>query len=168
MIYELKTANLGIYDDKTAFTQYIIIVVIAIVPDHDRACQVLLKILANVNISLLLTKNVKYIVSNVIMDVMKTTGEILRESREKKGLLLRQVAALLDIDTAILSKVERGARKATKEQIIRLAGILDLKKDYLLIQYLSEKIAYELADEDVAAKTLKAAEKRVKYLKSKK
>ncbi|TCS88871.1 helix-turn-helix protein [Anseongella ginsenosidimutans] len=115
-----------------------------------------------------MTKNVKYIVSNVIMDVMKTTGEILRESREKKGLLLRQVAALLDIDTAILSKVERGARKATKEQIIRLAGILDLKKDYLLIQYLSEKIAYELADEDVAAKTLKAAEKRVKYLKSKK
>ncbi|PIV94862.1 MAG: transcriptional regulator, partial [Flavobacteriaceae bacterium CG17_big_fil_post_rev_8_21_14_2_50_33_15] len=38
------------------------------------------------------------------MKESKTTGEILREKREKKGLLLRQVAALLDIDTAILSK----------------------------------------------------------------
>ena len=42
------------------------------------------------------------------MDINQTTGEILRESREKKGLLLRQVAALLEMDTAILSKVERG------------------------------------------------------------
>lgn len=102
------------------------------------------------------------------MNVKKTTGEILRESREKKGLLLRQVAALLDIDTAILSKVERSERKATKEQIIKLADILNLNKDELLIQYLSEKIAYDLLDEDLASKTLKVAEQKVAYLKSKK
>ncbi|PST83188.1 transcriptional regulator [Pedobacter yulinensis] len=102
------------------------------------------------------------------MNVKQTTGEILRESREKKGLLLRQVAALLDIDTAILSKIERGERKATKEQILKLADILDLKKDELLIQYLSEKIAYDLVNEDVAGKTLKVAEQKVAYLKSKK
>lgn len=100
------------------------------------------------------------------MNIKQTTGEILRESREKKGLLLRQVAALLDIDTAILSKIERGERKATKEQIIKLAEILDLNKDELLIQYLSEKIAYDLLDEDVASKTLRVAEQKVVYLKS--
>ncbi|MDH6356122.1 transcriptional regulator with XRE-family HTH domain, partial [Dysgonomonas sp. PH5-45] len=100
------------------------------------------------------------------MDVNQTTGEILRERREKKGLLLRQVAALLDIDTAILSKVERGERKATKDHILKLADILDLNKEELLIHYLSEKIAYELVDEDVASQTLKVAEERVKYLKS--
>ncbi|GHV49004.1 hypothetical protein FACS1894181_06480 [Bacteroidia bacterium] len=83
-------------------------------------------------------------------------------------MLLRQVAALLDIDTAILSKVERDERKASKDQIIKLAEILDLNKDELLIHYLSEKIAYELIDEDVACKTLKAAEQKVTYLKSKK
>lgn len=97
---------------------------------------------------------------------MKTTGEILRESREKKGLLLRQVAAMLNIDTAILSKVERSERKATKEQIIKLADIFNLNKDELLIQYLSEKIAYELLDEDVASKALKVAEQKVVYLKT--
>jgi transcriptional regulator with XRE-family HTH domain len=101
------------------------------------------------------------------MNVRKTIGEILRENREKKGLLLRQVSALLDIDTAILSKIERGERKATKEIIINVADILDLNKEELLIQYLSEKIAYELLDEDVASKTLKVAEQKVAYLKSK-
>ena len=100
------------------------------------------------------------------MDINRTTGEILRENREKKGLLLRQVAAMLDIDTAILSKVERGERKTTKEQILKLADILDLDKEELLIHYLSEKIAYELFDEDVASQTLKVAEEKVEYLKS--
>jgi Uncharacterized protein conserved in bacteria len=100
------------------------------------------------------------------MDINRTTGEILRENRERKGLLLRQVAAMLDIDTAILSKVERGERKTTKEQILKLANILDLDKEELLIHYLSEKIAYELVDEDVASQTLKVAEEKVEYLKS--
>ncbi len=100
------------------------------------------------------------------MDINQTIGEILRESREKKGLLLRQVAALLEMDTAILSKVERGERKATKEQILKLADVLDLNTQELLIHYLSEKIAYELLDEDVAFQTLKVAEEKVKCLKS--
>ena len=96
---------------------------------------------------------------------MKTTGEIIREQREKKGLLLRQLAAQLDIDAAILSKIERGDRKATREQILKIANILDLNKNELLIQYLSENIAYELADEDNAIQALKVAEKRVDFIK---
>lgn len=94
---------------------------------------------------------------------MKTTGEIIREQREKKGLLLRQVAAKLDIDTAILSKVERGERKATRDQISRIAEILDLNQEEIMVQYLSEKILYELQDEDYGMKALKVAEKSIKY-----
>ncbi|HRU17063.1 MAG TPA: helix-turn-helix transcriptional regulator, partial [Bacteroidia bacterium] len=60
---------------------------------------------------------------------MKKTGEIIREKREKKRLLLRHVSAQLDIDTAILSKIERGERKATREQITKLAEILELDKE---------------------------------------
>lgn len=94
---------------------------------------------------------------------LKTTGEIIREKREKKGLLLRQVSAQLDIDTAILSKIERGERKATREQITKLADILELDKESLLIQYLSEKILYEIQDEDLGIQALKVAEKTIKY-----
>lgn len=69
----------------------------------------------------------------------KSTGELLREKREEKGLLLRHVS--VNLDAAILSKIERSERKATKEQILKLAKIFDLDKDNLLIQYLSEKFS---------------------------
>jgi len=95
----------------------------------------------------------------------KTTGEILREKREEKELLLRHVSAKLDIDTAILSKIERGERKASKEQIIKLAEILDLDKEKLVVQYLSEKILYEIKDEELGEKALKVAEQKIKYIK---
>jgi len=98
---------------------------------------------------------------------LKTTGEILREKREKKGLLLRQVAALLDIDVAILSKVERGERKLNREQISKVADILDLNKEAMIIQYLSEKILYELQNDDLGMQALKVAEKAMKYNVSK-
>ena len=97
------------------------------------------------------------------MKASKTTGEVLREEREKKGLLLRQVAAMLDIDTAILSKIERGERKASKEQIVKLAEILGLDEEDLIVQFLSEKILYEIKDEELGSKALKAAEQKMKY-----
>lgn len=93
----------------------------------------------------------------------RTTGEILRAARERKGLLLRHVCAELDVDTAILSKIERNERKATKEQIIKLAEILNLNKDELLIQYLSDKILYEIKDEDLGTKALKVAGQKIRY-----
>ena len=102
------------------------------------------------------------------MKMDKSTGEILRAKREEKGLLLRQVAAKLDIDTAILSKIERSERKASKEQIIKLAEILDLKEEDLLVQYLSENILYEIKDEELGQKALKVAEQRMKYITKKK
>lgn len=97
---------------------------------------------------------------------MKTVGQIIRGKRESQGLLLRQVAAHLDIDQAILSKIERNERKPTKENIIKLSQILKLDKEELMIQFMSDKIAYEIADEDCASKVLKVAEKKVKYLKA--
>lgn len=78
-------------------------------------------------------------------------------------MLLRHVSALLDIDTAILSKIERGERKATREQINKLAEILEINKESLIVQYLSEKILYELKDEDLGIQALKVTEKTIKY-----
>jgi len=97
---------------------------------------------------------------------METIGQILRNKRQKLGLLLRQVSAYVDIDQAILSKIERNERKPTKEMLERLAEILKLDKDELMIQFLSDKIAYEIANEDYANKALKVAERKIKYLRS--
>lgn len=97
---------------------------------------------------------------------METIGQILRSKRQALGLLLRQVSAYVDIDQAILSKIERNERKPTKEMLGKLSEILQIDKDELLIQFISDKIAYEIANEDSATKMLKVAEKKIKYLKS--
>ena len=99
------------------------------------------------------------------IDTSQKTGDLIRKLRENKELPLRKVAAQLDIDTSFLSKIERSERRATREQIIKLAKIFEVEKNYLMIPYLSEIVYYEIADEDCANEVLKVAEKRVNYTK---
>ncbi len=99
---------------------------------------------------------------------METLGQILREQRESKGLLLRQVAAALEMDTALLSKFERDDRKPNKRQVIAFAKYYHMHTDELLLAWLSDKIAEEVRDEDFANEALKAAEKKVELFKRKK
>lgn len=94
---------------------------------------------------------------------MKSIGEIIRQKREEKKLLLRELSAMLEIDPAILSKIERGERKVKREHIIKLSKILNIDKQELLVQYLSEKILYDIKDEEYGLEALKVAEERVKY-----
>ena len=98
----------------------------------------------------------------------ETIGEKLRHIREKKELPLRKVAALLDIDVAILSKMERGERKITKEVVLKLADIYDYNADDLLVSFLSDKILYEIKDEELGIEALKVAEERAKFIKANK
>jgi HTH-type transcriptional regulator, competence development regulator len=98
----------------------------------------------------------------------ETIGEKLRHIREEKELPLRKVAALLDIDVAILSKMERGERKITKEVVLKLADIYNYDADDLLVLFLSDKILYEIQDEDLGIEALKVAEERAKYIKANK
>jgi transcriptional regulator with XRE-family HTH domain len=99
---------------------------------------------------------------------LKTTGEIIREKREELGLLLRELAASLKIDPAIMSKIERGGRKPTKEQLIKIAKLLGLDKKELILSWISDKIVYEIRDEEYGVEALKIAEKKIEYLKKKK
>lgn len=83
------------------------------------------------------------------------------------GLLLRQVAAYIDIDQAILSKIERNERMPTKKTIMKLADVLEFDSKQLLIQFMSEKIANEIAEEECASQVLEVAQQKVKQLQSK-
>lgn len=95
---------------------------------------------------------------------MENFGETIRKLREEKELPLRTVAAFLDTDQAILSKIERGQRKPTREQVVKLAGYFNVKENDLLIAWLSDKLVYEVEDEDMALKALQVAEEKVKYI----
>lgn len=99
---------------------------------------------------------------------METIGQQLRNKRKKLGLLLRHVSANADIDPAILSKIERNERKPNKEIIVKLSNILNLDKEKLLIEFYSDKIVNEIANEDCAQKALKIAEQKIRILKTQK
>jgi len=97
-----------------------------------------------------------------------TLGEKLRFIREQHELPLRKVAAILDIDVAILSKMERGERKLTKKVVLKLADLYNYNADELLVSFLSDKIMCYIQDEDLGEMALKITEQRVKYLKANK
>ena len=67
-------------------------------------------------------------------------GAYLREMREQKGLPLRKVAAQLDVDTSILSKIERDARSASIEMLPIFAKTLDRKEKEVQTKFLEFSI----------------------------
>lgn len=95
---------------------------------------------------------------------MDSLGDNIRKLREDKELPLRTVAAYLDIDQAILSKIERGQRKASREMVVNLAKYFKVVENDLLIAWLSDKLVYEVADEQIALKALQVAEEKIKYI----
>jgi len=98
---------------------------------------------------------------------MERLGDTIKKLREDKELPLRTVAAYLDIDQAILSKIERGHRKSTREQVVKLAKYFKVKEDDLLVAWLSDKLVHELEDEDLALKAIQVAEEKIQYNKRK-
>lgn len=95
---------------------------------------------------------------------MKKIAEIVRTLREQNGLLLRQVASEIEIDQALLSKIERGERMPTKEQVIRLAKFYRGDEKDFLVAFLSDKLVYELQHEEMAIKAMQVAEKKINYI----
>ncbi|MDQ6469626.1 Fic family protein [Flavobacterium sp. LHD-80] len=91
---------------------------------------------------------------------------LLKNAREQKGLKTREVAQLVGIDQALISKFESGTRKPTKDQISKLAQLLEIDYETLMIAWLKEKILYEIGDDDLALKALKVAEDEIKYNKT--
>lgn len=75
-------------------------------------------------------------------------GKRIRELRNKNGVLQRQLASLLEIDTPMLSKIERGDRRAKRAQIVRLANYFQIDEKELLTLWVADKILEAVADEN--------------------
>jgi len=91
---------------------------------------------------------------------MKT---LLKNTREEKGIKTRELAQLLGIDQALISKFESGSRKPTKEQVAKLAQVLDLDYETLMVAWLKERILYEIGTDELALKAMMLAEEQIKY-----
>lgn len=92
-------------------------------------------------------------------------GHKIRNLRGKQKLLLRELAPLLEMDTAQLSKIERGERQAKKETVFKIAKILNVNSDELVTLWLADQICEVVKDEKNALLAMMVAEESVKYLK---
>lgn len=88
-------------------------------------------------------------------------GGKLKELRESKGLLQREVAAKLDVDTAYISKMESDEKPVSRSYLRRLSRLFDVTEEELLTVWLADKIYDVAKDESVAIKALKAAKQEI-------
>ncbi len=94
-------------------------------------------------------------------------GERIRQLRENKHLYLRQVAPLLEMDAAQLSRIEKGVRQLKRDQIPAIAGILKANRDELMTLWLADQIYAVVKDEEFANEAMQVVEKIINLKKIK-
>ena len=75
-------------------------------------------------------------------------GNKIRSLRDEQGILQRQVAAYLEIDTPMFSKIERGDRRAKRSQVMLLAKYFHIDEKEMLTLWLADKVLDALEGED--------------------
>lgn len=89
-------------------------------------------------------------------------GKRIKELREERELLQRQLAASLEMDTPMFSKIERGERRAKREQVVKLAELLQADPNELLTLWLTDQITDLVKDESNAENALNLVIKNVR------
>lgn len=75
--------------------------------------------------------------------IHQTFGEMIREWRKQRGEPLRVVAAAIEIDSTLLSKLERGERLPTTAQVAKFSDYFEIPLEELTAQVIAEKIVAE-------------------------
>jgi transcriptional regulator with XRE-family HTH domain len=69
-----------------------------------------------------------------------SVGKFLRSLRHERERTLHQVSVKTDLDSPLLSKIERGERLPTKEQIKKLSKFYSIEKSLLETKCAAERI----------------------------
>jgi HTH-type transcriptional regulator, competence development regulator len=99
------------------------------------------------------------------MQMPNKFGTKIRQLRQHNNLLLRQVAPFIDMDTPLLSKIERGERQARKDTIPLFAKLLKANKDELMTLWLADQLFDVIKGEPMANQAIKELTKNIKSIK---
>jgi DNA (cytosine-5)-methyltransferase 1 len=91
-------------------------------------------------------------------------GQYIRDLRLRNGLSLSQLATLLSINVANLSKIETGQRDFDDRRLQHVCELFKLDYNNMRHEYISEKIAKQIYTNNLDTSILKLAEKKVEYL----
>jgi transcriptional regulator with XRE-family HTH domain len=86
---------------------------------------------------------------------------LLKNARIQKGIRTRELAQIIGIDQALISKFESGQRIPTKEQVKKLANALSIPIDELHVVWLKEKILNEVGNDYLASKALQLVQEEI-------
>ncbi len=89
-------------------------------------------------------------------------GERLKELREAKDFVQRQVAALIEADTAYVSKLERNEKPGSRSYLKKLSELFEVKEADLMPLWLADKVLQIVDDEQLAPDALKLVLKELK------
>ena len=89
-------------------------------------------------------------------------GEKLRELREAKGLVQRQVAADLQVDTAYISKMEHNEKPVSRNHLKKLSKLYSVSENDLLLIWLADKVLQLVENEKFSVEALEMALNKVK------
>ncbi len=95
------------------------------------------------------------------MNTQQTVGEMIRTLRTQRGEPLRVVAAAIEVDSSLLSKIEHGERLPTEQQLSKLAKYFDIPLDKLKAQAIADKIVTSYDSNPTTLQALKIAERRI-------
>ena len=75
-------------------------------------------------------------------------GQKIKELRLENGVLQRQLASLLEIDTPMFSKIERGNRRAKRTQVVQIANYFNVDEKELLTLWVADNVLDAVKNEE--------------------
>jgi len=93
-------------------------------------------------------------------------GLRLKELREAKGLLQREIAAKLEVDSAYISKVENDEKRLSKAHISILSKILGVTERELINLWLADKVMSVIEKDQYPEQAILLVQEHLKKNKS--
>jgi len=94
-----------------------------------------------------------------------TLGQKIRELRESKGMLQRQLASILEVGDGFLSKIETDQKALKREHLKTISETFNCSFSELEALWIGSKIYDIVKDEEEGMNALKVAEQQMKYEK---
>ena len=94
-------------------------------------------------------------------------GNKIKSIREEKQIPQRQLAATLEIDTATYCKIEKGDRRAKREQVAIIAELLEVDSKELIRLWSADKVYDIIAEEEEATQILSVVAESIIHYKRK-
>lgn len=94
------------------------------------------------------------------MNSKQSCGETIRALRKQRGEPLRVVAAAVEMDSTLLSKIERGERFPTEAQTAKFAKYFGVSQDSLLAQVIADRIVTQYGQHTTTLQAVKIVKER--------